>query len=658
MRIVTARRISQFFFLLVFLWFCVVATLGEAPWQLRGWPVNLFLYLDPLAGLGTLLTTHRLYAGLLWGVATVVLTILLGRFFCGWLCPFGTIHQFVGYLGKRRKKIDAKIDLNRCNRGQAVKYGLLIFILAAALADLARFLVRLPRDAALIFWLAFMASLAAATVLAVLKLNIRPQKAILLLGLIFGGWLFLGTVMREGRLLAASLQSGLLDPLSLLHRSVNLVLLPLLDGTVFTLSAGVRYYQGAGLIGAIFLAAVLLNLKAPRFYCRYVCPLGALFGVLGRFAIWRIGKKEDTCRRGCHMCEANCEGACMPSRQIRISECVLCCNCLTDCFKQEMGYRAAPSASGEILTPDVSRRAFLVSALSGAAAIPMMRLSGRLAGPNWTAALVRPPGALEEQAFLDRCIKCGQCMRVCPTNVIQPAALEGGLEGLWTPVLNFRAGTSGCQLNCIACGNICPTGAIRPITLEERLGRNRFADKGPIKIGTAFLDRGRCLPWAMDRPCIVCQENCPVSPKAITTRIHFSAIEGLGNLEVLSAGPGQITIAGSRLLPGRLTSGDFFCRVSGRPDTLPRAIIENTESGLTLSSRQLWPEPPAPGSRVEILIRLQQPYVNPQHCIGCGICEHECPVRGQRAIRVTADNETRNREHALVLSPVWQSLIF
>ena len=651
MRIITARRISQVFFLLVFLWFCVVATLGEALWQLRGWPVNLFLHLDPLAGLGTLLTTHTLYAGLLWGVVTVVLTILLGRFFCGWLCPFGTIHQFVGFLGKRKKKTITKIGLNRYHHGQAVKYGLLIFILTAAMADLARFLVRLPQGYPLTFWLLFTASLAAVGILTVSKLNVRPKQAVLLLGIIFGSWLLLGTILREDRFLAASLQSGLLDPICLLYRSMNLVLLPLLDGAVFTLSASTRYYQGAWLIGAMFMTAVLLNLKSPRFYCRYVCPLGALFGVLGRFALWRIGKGEDACRSGCHVCEINCEGACAPSEQIRISDCVLCCNCLTDCFKQEIGYRTLPSAAGEILTPDVSRRAFLVSALSGAAAIPMIRLSGQVAGPNWNAGLVRPPGALDERAFLGRCIKCGQCMRICPTNVIHPAALEGGLEGLWTPVLNFRVGTSGCQLNCIACGNICPTGAIRPITLDERLGKNRFADKGPIKIGTAFVDRGRCLPWAMDKPCIVCQENCPVSPKAITTRIQFSPVEGLGDLAVQHADERIITIAGGRLAAGRYASGDFYCRVGRQSETAPRAILENSESVLTLSSGPP-EETPSPGSPVEILVRLQQPHVNPQRCIGCGICEHECPVRGKRAIRVTADNESRIKEHALTLTPV------
>jgi polyferredoxin len=92
MNIITTRRICQVFFFVLFLWFCLAATLGERWWQLRGWPVNWVIQLDPLVGLGTLLTTRTLYAGLLWGLAAVVLTILLGRFFCGWLCPFGSLH--------------------------------------------------------------------------------------------------------------------------------------------------------------------------------------------------------------------------------------------------------------------------------------------------------------------------------------------------------------------------------------------------------------------------------------------------------------------------------------------------------------------------------------------------------------------------------------
>jgi formate hydrogenlyase subunit 6/NADH:ubiquinone oxidoreductase subunit I len=313
-----------------------------------------------------------------------------------------------------------------------------------------------------------------------------------------------------------------------------------------------------------------------------------------------------------------------------------------------MTYQCSPSASGEIVTPDLSRRQFLVSAVSGAAVIPMLRVSGNL-GSNWNPAVVRPPGALPEKEFLSRCIKCGQCMRICPTNVIHPAGLEAGLEGLWTPVLNFRIGSSGCQFNCIACGNLCPTAAIRPISLDERLGRNQFADQGPISTGTAFIDRGRCLPWAMDRPCIVCQENCPVSPKAIGTRDVFNTISTGSKLIVEKADAYYIEFRATGPRLDQLATGDYYCAVVPSSDRRPRRIISNWERGLKISGELPFGSPPPPGSRVDIQIRLQQPFVDPKRCIGCGVCEHECPIPGKRAIRVTADNESRYREHMLLL---------
>ncbi|MGC9195315.1 MAG: 4Fe-4S binding protein [Syntrophobacteraceae bacterium] len=41
--------------------------------------------------------------------------------------------------------------------------------------------------------------------------------------------------------------------------------------------------------------------------------------------------------------------------------------------------------------------------------------------------------------------------------------------------------------------------------------------------------------------------------------------------------------------------------------------------------------------------------VDPERCVGCGVCEHECPVSGQRAIRVSAEGESRSRKHSLLL---------
>ena len=648
MNIVTTRRICQGFFFVLFLWFCAVTTLGDQWWQLRGWPVNWIIQLDPLVGLATLLSTRTVYDGLLWGLVTIVLTIILGRFFCGWICPFGSIHQFVGFLAKRKRSIPEKIKLNRYHPGQSIKYWILIFLLTVSALELAIDFIRLPETNRLLFGILVLAILTWMILNAVRQTRANPKKIGFVLLIFIAVWLLLSTLFNGYQTSTASLQIGLLDPIPLVYRSINLVILPLVDRTSVSISTIPRAYDGTWLIVAIFLSAVLLNLAVPRFYCRFICPTGAMFGILSRLAIWRMGKTKNECA-DCHLCEKNCEGACSPTSQIRINECVLCMNCLNECRHNLMTYQIAPSASGEILAPDLSRRQFLASAVSGAAAIPMLRVSGHLGG-NWDPALVRPPGALPEKAFLSRCIKCGQCMRICPTNVIHPAGLQGGLEGLWTPALNFRIGTSGCQLNCIACGNLCPTAAIRPISIDERLGRNRYAEQGPIKIGTAFIDRGRCLPWAMDRPCIVCQENCPVSPKAIRTRDVFNTIDTGSKLIVAKADALYIEFQGAGPGINQFATGDYYAVVLSSADPRPRRIVSNWERGLRVADGLPFESPPLPGSRIEIQIRLQQPYVDPKHCIGCGVCEHECPVPGKRAIRVTADNESRTPEHALLLT--------
>ncbi len=544
MKITTARLISQIFFFILFLWFCIVMNLGGEWWQLKGWSVNLFLQLDPLVGLATLITSRTIYAELLWGVLTIVMTILLGRFFCGWVCPFGAIHHSVGYLRNTflitnpefKARSREKIRRNRYHPLQSIKYFILIFFMTTAI--------------------------------------VTP-----------------------------SIQTGLLDPIPLVYRSVNLVLLPLIKDNVLNLSVIQRYYEDAFSVGLIFFIAVFMNLFIPRFYCRFICPLGAFFGLISRFALWRISKKKDTevCDN-CHLCERHCEGACSPSEQIRISECLLCMNCLNECPGNLIEYGTELSVSGEILSPDVSRREFVISCLSGMATIPMLRLNGNIAS-NWNPNLIRPPGALAEKDFLARCIKCGQCMRICPTNVIHPSGISGGLECLWTPVLNFRIGTSGCQRNCIACGYICPTAAIRPISLDERTGINQYEVFGPIKIGTAFVDQGRCLPWSMDKPCIVCQENCPVSPKAILTREHFSIVPVVNSsqqvktanqsLIVKKSEPLYIEFESSELTPDHFSTGDYFCKAQNQKENQPRLIVKNSVSSLNISSAlPLDPVPP------------------------------------------------------------------
>jgi ferredoxin len=591
MRIITARRISQVFFFLLFLWLCLVMSIGDRWWQLRGWPVNWFFYLDPLAGVSTLLTTGTLYNKFWWSLITIALTLIFGRFFCGWVCPFGSIHHLAGYISHRKKSLKKKAELNRYSKWQTFKYYLLIVFMGACLLD---------------------------TFSPLFKHNVLVRSA---------------------------LQIGLLDPISMVYRSVQLAMLPLLPSNTVEIFGTDAFYQGTWLIGFIFIVLVGLNFIRPRFFCRFLCPLGALFGVLNHCSLWRLGKTQSRCT-DCLICEKNCEGACHPSNMFHQNECVLCMNCRADCHHGLIGYNRHRSASGEIALPQLSRRHFIASAISGLFFIPMVRIDGALAA-NWNYRLIRPPGALPETEFLARCLKCGQCMRICPTNVIQPALFEAGLEGLWSPVLNFKIGTSGCQLNCIACGHICPTAAIRPLSISEKRGEGPFSDTGPVRMGTAFVDRGRCLPWAMDLPCIVCQENCPVSPKAIFTRTVFQQIQGIGNLIVESFSDYTLTFGNTILKPGRYATGDYYCRIKGID--LPIKILENSENRMILLRRSQWDSSPTPGDSITIEVKLQRPFVDPSRCIGCGICEHECPVKGLRAIRITAENESRNREHRMLL---------
>jgi polyferredoxin len=566
-------------------WFCFVTVLGERWWQLRGWPVNGFLQLDPLVALGTAITTGTVYRGLIWAVATLVLTVFLGRFFCGWICPFGTLHQAVGWLGRLRAPLGERVRRNVYRRAQRIKYYLLLALLAMAAWQLP-----------------------------------HPQSLIL----------------------QTALQTGLLDPIPLMHRTMDLVLLPVASALAPD-AAAARYYEGAWLIGAVFLVALLANLAIPRFYCRFVCPLGALFGFLAGLNVWRIAKTTPSCSN-CKLCARDCEGACAPEGRIRLSECLMCVNCLDSCDDDLLTFRAEASAAGEIGGPDISRRGFMASLAAGLAAGPMLNLHGATGG-NWSSGLVRPPGSLAEPDFLSRCIRCGQCMKICPTNIIHPTLLQAGVEGVWTPALNFRIGASGCDPNCIACGHICPTAAIRPLTVDEKKGRGEFADRGPMRLGLAFVDRERCLPWSMDVPCIVCQEVCPVTPKAIRTQETYQTVRG-GIPAVVAPDGRMLQLPSAVPREGEFASGDFY---AWRPDTQQRARIEgHTVNTLTLPEGAGWRTTGEAASAIDIQVRLQQPSVNPRLCTGCGVCEHACPVGGLRAIRVSAENESRDPLHAVL----------
>ncbi len=298
--------------------------------------------------------------------------------------------------------------------------------------------------------------------------------------------------------------AGWLDPISLTIRSLSVSIFPALGWVI----GGTTVFQYGAFIGAIFIVILALNRIKGRFFCRYLCPLGALLGVCAKSALLRIGRKEGPGRREGLCCPQGAD----PGGNWRSAECVGCFNCQNIEVKGRLSFSFLPARPVETKGINLERRR-LVGALAIGFVLPPLLKAGQksaLGGGAKDPALIRPPGACNEQKFQKLCLRCGECMKICPTNALHPALGEGGVGAAFTPILVASIGY--CQYSCTLCGQVCPTEAIQRISLEQK---KALPSKGGIKIGTAFIDRGRCLPWAMGTPCIVCQEHCPISPKAI-----------------------------------------------------------------------------------------------------------------------------------------------
>jgi len=443
------RKGVQYLALLVFIVLFV--------WSRRGgWPatvVNFPMRLDPLAMLAHAVASRTLLAGSALALIVVAMTLLLGRAWCGWLCPLGTLLDLFS-LRRWRKERRAPPDSWRGG-----KYALLLTILWAAL-------------------------------LTNLSLMVFDPLTILF------------------RTLSASVWPAV-DQL-VTGAETALYTIPLLRGPVSVFDALVRprvlppdpaYYRHTWLFAGVFVAIVALNLAAPRFWCRYLCPLGGLLGLLSKVGVVRR-EVNDRCIQ-CDACAQVCPTGTIQSDKgygSDPSECTMCLECVDACPSKAISFPAR-LRPGAWQPYDPSRRQALMALGVAVAGVGLFRsdLFARREHPY----LIRPPGAREND-LLTKCIRCGECGRACPTSAIQPALMEAGVEGLWTPVLVPRLGY--CDYSCHACGQVCPVQAIPPLDLAE---------KRQQVIGLAYIDRDRCIPWADDRDCIVCEEMCPVPEKAI-----------------------------------------------------------------------------------------------------------------------------------------------
>lgn len=260
----------------------------------------------------------------------------------------------------------------------------------------------------------------------------------------------------------------------------------------------------------LFFAVLGLGFFKPRFWCKYVCPSGAVFSLGNLFRVSER-KVESSCIN-CNKCVEICPfDAIKPDFTTRTTDCTLCQTCAGVCPTQAIKFverwnTVELKVENDPPTHETSlgRRGFLslaagtAAAIAGAAGVTAAtKLFGaNLDNPN-SPRPVRPPGSVPEREFLELCIRCGECYKACPNNVLQPLAFQQGLEGLWTPAV--AADFAGCESSCNACGQVCPTGAIRALPLEE---------KKVARMGLAIVNTSTCLPYAGREACQLCVDEC------------------------------------------------------------------------------------------------------------------------------------------------------
>jgi len=431
-------------------------------------PPDVVLRLSPLAALATMLGAKAFIARYVPALVLLVLAVAFGRFFCGWVCP----------LGSTLDACDHALTVARKGRkpsfydGRRLKYYLLAFVLVGAA-----------------------------------------------LGISAAGWL---------------------DPLSIATRSYGLVVVPyvgwLAEGTGLALKelpggplgdwwrrgsqaaladGAVPVYQQQAVFALILLALVGLGVWYRRYWCRNLCPLGALLGLASLKPLLRRSVSEECI--SCHKCERGCPMGCITNdgKGTLSGECILCLRCQDACPVDAIRFLRRRPAEQDVAV-DVTKRGFLATMGATVAALPFLRINPARHAAKGRLPLLRPPGARPEEEFLARCVRCGECMRVCPTRGLQPAAFEAGIEGLWAPQLVPRMGY--CVYKCTSCGQVCPSEAIEKLAFEEKQTR---------ALGKAKFDTSRCIPWRgharfqeglaewQDCNCGTCEEACPVPGKAI-----------------------------------------------------------------------------------------------------------------------------------------------
>jgi polyferredoxin len=297
--IVWLRRGIQAFFLVLF--FVLFLQTTYYPIDRVGGPVTFFFELDPLVLVVTWLAAEGFPRALLLSFVVLAVTLFLGRWFCGWVCPFGAFHNI--FTSLRGGAAKARLQKGGYRPAQKWKYYLLTAFLVGAMAGVN-----------LVGWLDpfsfFYRSLGTAVYPAI---NAGIQQ------------LFTWLYMNEPGVAGLKVTT-VSEPLYQFFRE-------------YFLAVDQPQYAWGVAIGLIFVGIVALNFYRARFWCRYICPLGAMLGIVGKNPLLRLKRNEEACN-DCRLCVADCPGGADPNstESWRPSECFFCWNCESNCPQSAISF--------------------------------------------------------------------------------------------------------------------------------------------------------------------------------------------------------------------------------------------------------------------------------------------------------------------------------
>jgi polyferredoxin len=281
------------------------------------------------------------------------------------------------------------------------------------------------------------------------------------------------------------------EPITIIMRGLTTIFKPVLEYVQLEdkkdfVMPGISWWA----LAIPFVVVLLLNVVEKRFWCRYLCPLGALIGLASKFSWTKRFVNQKSCVQ-CGDCEKICPMGAISNQRDYTSdpaECIMCMDCAVPCPKRAIDFeRAKPIGWNYEFDP--SRREALATLGISAVALGLLALDvGKVKAANKT--ILRPPGSGDD--FDEKCCRCGQCIAVCPKHALVPAMFEAGWDSTYSPILDPFSG--GCDYNCNRCGQVCPSRAIPALGLEE---------KRQAVIGIAQVNFDTCAR------CMQCYDFCP-----------------------------------------------------------------------------------------------------------------------------------------------------